>query len=194
MLDVEVDGVEVEAVASFEPAEGLSQPDEVLVALQDHHEGELVGHQVLSHHPVAVLALPALGVGLQLFFLHSLVDLVVVHSDGLDVDLGLLLQDEGLGVDVPPVASLVLDEVAHKLYKVDLEVGLHELGNVSDIPNGLLEVLVARALHCVEGFRHFGVDHKFAHFIDFFCGSVGIIRTQNPALVAAVSSPASSHN
>jgi hypothetical protein len=91
VLDVEVDRIEVQAVAPFEPAEGLSQPDEVLVALQDHHEGELMGHQVLSHHLVAVLALSALGVGLQLLLLHSLIHFVIVHCYRLDVDLGLLL-------------------------------------------------------------------------------------------------------
>ena len=102
----------MQLVGPFKPREGLAQPDEVLVALQDHHEGQFVGHQVLGNDLIAVPALPALRVALQLLLLCVLLRHIVVHSDQLHVNLDVLQDDEGSRVEVPPIATLILHEVA----------------------------------------------------------------------------------
>lgn len=149
---------------------------------------------MFGYYSVAILAFATSGIGLQFLFLDCLVDLVLVKGDGTEIDLLVLGQDEGLGVDVPPVAALVLHEITDQLAEVDLEVGLHKFSNVPDIGQGLFEVLIAGALHDIEGLGHLGVHYKFADFVDFLSRCVGIVRTEDPALVVAIAPPASPHH
>ena len=53
-----------------------------------------------------------------------------------------------------------------------------------------LEVLLAGALHCVEGLHHLGVYDKLADLVDLGCRGVLVVGTQDPALVVAVFAPA----
>ena len=103
-------------VAPLQPWEVLAHPNQMLVSLQNHHECQLVGHEVFCHYLLAVGTFLAFGVSFNiLLWLLFFVRLVVVHRDGLDIDLAILLQDEGLHVDKPPVATLIFDEIAYKL-------------------------------------------------------------------------------
>jgi hypothetical protein len=50
------------------------------------------------------------------------------------------------------------------------------------------------AFSCAVSRIVFGVDDKFADFIDFGFGSVLIVRSDNPTFVTVVLPPASSHD
>lgn len=180
----------MQLVGPFEPGEGLAEADEVLVALQDHHEGQFVGHQVLGNDLVAVPALPALGVALQLLLLCVLLRHVVVHCDQLHVYLDVLQDYEGPRVQVPPIPTLILHEVADQLGEGDLQVGLDELADPLDRLQCFPEVLLAGALDCVEGLDHLGVYDELADFVDLGSGGVLVVGAEHPALVVAVLAPA----
>lgn len=66
---------------------------------------------MLGYYSVTVFALATSGIGLQFLFLDCLVDLILVKGDGAEINLLVLCQNEGLGVDIPPIAALVLHEI-----------------------------------------------------------------------------------
>jgi hypothetical protein len=70
---------------------------------------------------------------------------------------------------------------------------LYELSDPSYRMQCFLEILLAIALDCVEGFCHFGVDDKFTDFVHLGVGSVLIIGAQDPPFVIPVSSPAAAN-
>jgi len=63
----------------------------MLITLQNHHKSKFMGHEVVSHYFVTIFAFSASCIRLQFFLLNSLVDIVIVDSYGLDIDLLLLL-------------------------------------------------------------------------------------------------------
>ncbi len=116
MLDIEVDRIQVQVVASLEPGKRFAQSNQMLIALQDHHQSQLMRHQVVSHHFITVFAFTAASVALQLLSLNRFTRLIIVDCDGLHVHLRVVPhQNESTSVDVPPIPALVLDEVADQL-------------------------------------------------------------------------------
>ena len=117
-----------------------------------------------------------------------------MHRYWLYIHLFVLRQNESPCVHIPPVSPLVFHEITHKLSERYFESTLNKLGYAADLSNGLLQVLLARAFHCVESFRHFGVYHEFADFVDLLSRSVCIVRTEDPALVVTIPSPTASQH
>lgn len=116
MLDIEVNRIQVQVVASLEPGKRFAQSNQMLVALQDHHQSQLMRHQVVRHHLITVFAFTAASVALQLLSLNLFARLIIVNCDGLHVHLRVVPhQNESTSVDVPPIPALVLDEVADQL-------------------------------------------------------------------------------
>lgn len=72
VFDVEVDVIDVLVVGSFQPGVVLPYFQQILIALQDHDEGELMSHEVLGDGLIAVFAFLALGIGLQFLFFRPL--------------------------------------------------------------------------------------------------------------------------
>jgi len=71
-----------------------------------------MGHEVLSNHFVAIFAFPASSVGFQLLFLNIFVNNVtIMHGDRLYINLFIFGKNKSLGVDVPPISSLIFDKV-----------------------------------------------------------------------------------
>ncbi len=127
MLNIQVYVADVLIEAALQPGEGLASSEKVLVGLKEHDEGQSAGHQVLGEHAVTiftVLALLVLGYGLLLrrFTLSSRI-IVSEHSDVPHIHLFLqVAKYKSPGVDEPPVASLVLDEISNELLELHLQL------------------------------------------------------------------------
>ena len=149
---------------------------------------------MLSYHFVAVFTFFTFCVSLQLLLFHPFDHLIVMHCYWPHVYLLVLCQNERFCVDVPPVTTLVLDEIADQLFEDYFEMSLDKFSYLFYVTNSLSQILLACAFHSIESFRHFGIDHKFTNLIDFLGRCIRVIRTQNPTLIASISSPTSSHN
>ena len=150
---------------------------------------------MFGYNFVAVFAFSASRVSLQLLFLYILVDSVtVMHSDRFHIDFFILGQDESSSIDVPPISTLIFDEIAHKFSEGYLQIALYEFSNIPDIADGLLQIFLAVAFDCVESFGHFGVYYEFAYFVYFLIWCVGVVWTEHPSLAFSVGTPAGPHN
>ena len=176
MLYIKIDRIQMQGIAPIEPGEGLAQPDQMLIALQNHHKGQFMGHEMFSYNFVAIFAFSASGVSLQLLFLYIIVDSVtVMNSNRFHIYFFVLGQDESSSINVPPISSLIFNEITDKLSEGYLQIVLYEFGYIANIAYCLLQIFLAIAFDCIEGFGHFSVDYKFADFIHFLIGSVGVV-------------------
>lgn len=72
-----------------------------------------MSHEMLCNSFVAVLAFFALSIRFYLFLLRILDRLVIMHSNQLHVDFDIFSQNECLGVNVPPITTLVFDKITN---------------------------------------------------------------------------------
>ncbi len=140
MLNIETDRAYMLGIASVKPGILFADLDEVLVALKNHHESELVCEQMLRDDLVAVLALLALCVGLELFLSTILrLHIAVVARDWFIVDNHLFLRFRSglfgyykcLSVNIPPIPSFILNKVTyHLIESCPMEITLYKFDYV----------------------------------------------------------------
>jgi hypothetical protein len=122
VLNIKWDRTDMLGVASIKPWILFTNLDEILVALENHHEGQLMCQQVFRYNLITVFALFALRIWFKLF-LSSIfrLNIAVMTWNRLIVNNNFLMNiwallprnDKRLCVNIPPVASLVLDKIAY---------------------------------------------------------------------------------
>ena len=135
-----------------------------------------MGHEMFSYNFIAIFAFSTSGVSFQLLFLYILIDSVaVMDSDRFHIYFFILRQDESSSIDIPPISSFIFDEIADKFSEGYLQIALYKFGYIADITDCLLQVFLAVAFDCIEGFGHFGVDYEFADLVYFLIRGVGMV-------------------
>jgi hypothetical protein len=122
VLNIKWDRTDMLGVASIKPRILFANLDEILVALENHHEGKLMCQQVLRYNLITVFTFFALRIRFKLFLGPIFrLDIAVMARNRLIVNDNFLMNiwallpwnDKRLCVDIPPVSSLVLDKVAY---------------------------------------------------------------------------------
>lgn len=113
-----------------------------------------------------------------------------MHGDKPNINLNILIQNEGFGVQIPPISTLIFDKIANQLVKGDFQMVLYKFTNVNNWAKGLLEVFITATFDCVKRFDHLRIHDEFADLVHLGLRFVLVIWTYDPPFAISISSPA----
>lgn len=87
---------------------------------------------MVSNGLITIPAFLTLSISLQFLFLSILLNFIIMHGDKPNINLNILIQNEGFGVQIPPISTLIFDKIANQLVKGDFQMVLYKFTNVNN--------------------------------------------------------------